>query len=96
VEQHDDVEGQVVPDQVADQELGREGERHRGRDGQARGHEEAHRAGEHVGDGVDDAVAVVVERDRALAVALDDRVRVLGDLPGHLGQHRQEQAPVER
>ena len=41
---------------------------------------------------VEDAVAVVVERDRRLAVAIDDDVGVLEDLPARLEQHRQRAA----
>ena len=48
---------------------------------QAGGEEEARGHPQRVGDGVHDAVAEVVERDRRLAVAVDDEVGVLEQLP---------------
>ena len=45
---------------------------------------------------VDDAVAVVIERNGRIAVPVDDEIGVLDDLPEHLDRRRQRQAQRER
>jgi len=87
VYEHDDIEEQVIADGVADK---RDYGKDRGPDRDAPGEEEAESHKENIGDGVDDAVAEVVERDGRLAVAVDDEVGVLEDLPRNLHTEREE------
>ena len=87
IQQHQDVQQQVVADHVADAELHRDRQRDGRPDRQPRGQQEAaHHRGD-VADGIDDAVAVVVERDRRFAIAIDDEVGVLENLPPRLDYH---------
>src|SRR3989344_3312567 len=90
VYEHDDVKEQVIADGVADKKLKRDYGKDRGPDRDAPGEEEAESHKENIGDGVDDAVAEVVERDGRLAVAVDDEVGVLEDLPRNLHTEREE------
>src|SRR5262245_5202354 len=60
-QKHDDVEGEIVADHIADEKLKQDSDRHGEPDRKPRGEHEAHNHGERVEDGIDDAIAVIVE-----------------------------------
>src|SRR5260221_5373865 len=91
VDEHDEVEREIVADRPADEELERHGERDgRGcRQGPGKDEADDHESG--IRQRIDDAVAVIVERDRRGAIALDDERRVLHHLPGGFEPDREHQ-----
>src|SRR5690242_2915943 len=81
VQQHDDVEGQVVADDDADADLEEDGERHDHPYREPGRHHKTQHHEQRIAERVQDAVAVVLQRDRPFAVAVDDEFAVLDDLP---------------
>ena len=82
---------QVVANEPQDEELHRDSERDDRPDRETRRDQKARDHGEDVADRIEDAVAVVVERNRHLAIAIDHHVGVLEDLPRRFEHHRQQQ-----
>src|SRR5262245_30597373 len=95
IEEHEDVEGEVVPDGGQEHELDDDREQDDDPPGQTGGEPEAEDHGANVAQGVDDAVAEVVEGRGVGAVAVDDEGRVLEDLPAALGGDGDEAARAE-
>ncbi len=96
VQQHQDVQREVVADQVADGQF----HGHGGRDDRpdrepCSQHETEHHRAD-VAERVQHAVAVVLERDRGFAVAVDHHVGVLEHLPTRLEHDRGDQSQTDR
>src|SRR3954447_9113564 len=91
MDQHDDIEGQIVADVQSHQDFegkrNRDGRRHR----QLSREQKAQNHGQVVGNRIDDGVAVVIQRNRAGAITLDDPRRIFDQLPAALDQHRNDQ-----
>ena len=96
VQQHQDVQGQVVANQVADHQFHRDGGDDDHPDGEARGQHEAEHHGADVAERVQHAVAVVIEGDGGLAIAVDHHVGVLEDFPAAFEQHGEREAHADR
>src|SRR4051812_40119202 len=84
MQQHDHVERQIVPDEIADTEFEDEGEGHDHPYREPSRHDKPQHHGQCVRHRIDDAVAIIVERDRAGAVAVDDERAVFQQLPAAL------------
>src|SRR5262245_14557988 len=82
MQQHDHVEGEIVADEDADGNLQYERKRHDEPYRKPRGHHKTHHHRQRVGDGVEDAVAIVVEGNGSFAIAVDNEIAVLDELPG--------------
>src|ERR1043166_581296 len=93
VEQQNNVQDEAVPDPDEQDEFRRGEEDGGAQRAEAAGEEEACGAGRDVAERVDDRVARVAERGGRLAVARDDEVRVLDQLPKGLARHAQAEAP---
>src|ERR1700691_5335125 len=81
VDQHDDIQGEIIANMKPDQNL----ERKRECDGQGNrklsGRQKACDHGQRIGYRVDDAVAKIVQRHYGGAISLDNPVGVFNDLP---------------
>jgi hypothetical protein len=96
MQQHDHVECQIVPDDVADTEFEDESEGHDHPYRKPARHHKSQHHRKRVRHRIDDAVAVIVERDRAGAVALDNQRAVLEKLPAALDDDRKCQPEPDR
>src|SRR4029453_12398185 len=90
VDQHQDVQREVVANAVRQGELNHDREEDRQPYRPPRGHRKSADHRHDVRQRVDDTVAVVIERDRRVAATVDDEVGVLDDLPRGLDEHRQD------
>src|ERR1700712_5739005 len=72
MDQHDDVQSQIVADMQPDQDLKQNRECDRRRNWKLSREQEAHDHRQVVGNRINDAVAVIIQRHRAGAIALDD------------------------
>src|SRR6267142_443925 len=76
MDQHDDVQGQIVADVQSDQNFKQNRERDRQRNRELSCEQKARDHGQRIGNRIDDAVAVIIQRNRAGAITLDDPGRI--------------------
>src|SRR5712671_7240313 len=91
VDKHQNIQQKIVPDEIYQRGLDQDAAGDNAPDRQPPCQREAGHHGKRVGNGVDDAVAVIVERDRASPIAFDHEARILQDLPGSFAQDRQRE-----
>jgi len=95
VDQHNDVEGQIVADGIQrkqlekDQQCDRTPDRRKARVDKSGDHSQ------HIRDRVDDRIAKVCQL-AGVAIPLDDKRRVLEDLPAHLRNERENKTGTKR
>src|SRR5450432_18613 len=90
------VEREIVADRDRREYLESQGERDDVAAGHTRCEDKTRRHHRRVGHRIEDAVAHVTTRESLLAVVLDDRGTVLGDLPADLDAHGNKQAQASR
>ena len=96
VDKHNDVEQEIVTDNRANKQLQAQAESNCAPEGQTRCGEKADYHCDNVTHGIDDAVAKVIERDRCLAVTIDDEIRVLKNFPGAFDYNGKAKPDSER
>src|SRR6185295_19332219 len=92
--QHDDVERQIVANMQRQYQLEQEHDRDGGDNRKLLRQQKAADHRKVIGDRIDDAVAEVIQRDRAGAVAVDDPVGILDQFPAAFQQHGNDQAAL--
>lgn len=83
INQHEDVQQQIVPYREQENQFNQRGERDRSGQAKPARNENAENAGEDISDGIENRISYVSDGDRLRAVTLNDDGRIFDCFPEH-------------